>query len=378
MSTGIEWTDETWNPVTGCSKVSQGCKNCYAERIWPKVEAAERMREHLEWQKAPKRAFTDVRVHPLRLDAPMHWAKPRRIFVNSMSDLFHEDVPFEFIGSVFAVMSVTTRHTYQVLTKRPQRMLDFFKWDRTRTDDDGKTYEIREDSFECGDRMHEHWPKSIAWDPQHNPKRGGYDNCGPGWPYENVWLGVSVEDQETADERIPLLLQTPAAVRFLSCEPLLGPMDIAQYLRCSMGCKPGTTHVGGAGGYTAYCGTKVIDWVIAGGESGPKARPSHPDWFRSLRDQCAAADAPFFFKQWGEFAPTDPRADGHHYVNGWASPIAHTDFAARQRSYSSEKSPGMSKGWHRLESEGFAFMHRVGKKAAGRLLDGREHMEYPK
>lgn len=217
----IEWTDATWNPTTGCTKVSQGCKHCYAERIF-----------HRPY---PGRKFTDVRTHPDRLRQPLSWQRPRRIFVNSMSDLFHEDVPDEFIMQVFFIMAAAGRHTFQVLTKRPRRMLDWFAW-----------FEACKPAYDRND------------------------------PYSNVWLGVSVENQEAADERIPLLRQTPAAVRFLSCEPLLGGMDISPYLRS-------------------------VDWVIAGGESGPGARPADLAWFRSLRDQCAAAGVPFFMKQmWGE------------------------------------------------------------------------------
>jgi protein gp37 len=218
--TGIAWTDTTWNPVTGCTKVSEGCRNCYASAIAGRFWGA--------------REFTDVRTHADRLDAPLRWRKPRRVFVNSMSDLFHDAVPDEFIGRVFAVMGRAPQHTFQILTKRPERMQRFCDWNR-RTG---------------------------------NP------------PLRNVWLGVSCEDQETADERVPLLLQVPAAVRFLSCEPLLGPID----LRLRM--EPQVHHA-----------PNQVDWVIVGGESGRGFRPMDLDWARSLREQCAAASVPFFFKQ---------------------------------------------------------------------------------
>ena len=315
MSTKIEWTQETWNPVTGCTKVSQGCKHCYAERLFPRVYAK------------TGRTFTDVRCHPERLDAPLHWKKPRRIFVNSMSDLFHEDVPLEFVDDVFRIMALADWHTFQVLTKRPERM---------------RAYLVSQPSQRVHTTDTEHIIYTV--------------------PSRNVWLGVSVEDQASADERIPLLLQTPAAVRFLSCEPLLGPIDLSAHL----GIAPNHDDLRG-----------LLNWVIAGGESGPKARPSHPDWFRSLRDQCAAAGVPFFFKQWGEWRPTDPKSDGLNLRSGWASPFAHTDLARRLGSYASDKLPGMSKGPATLEREGFAFVDRVGKKAAGRTLDGRLHNEYP-
>lgn len=277
----IEWTDYTWNPVTGCSKVSQGCHFCYAERLWPKVSAAEAKRLG-----TMPRPFTDVRTHPERLSQPLRLRRPRRIFVNSMSDLFHEDVPREFVELVFSTMAAAKRHTFQVLTKRPERMR----------------------ALMSGDIL------SI--------------------PLPNVWLGVSVEDQATADERIPLLLQTPAAVRFLSCEPLLGPIDLNR-----IPIPRGTVEC--AGGQLP-----PVDWVIAGGESGPKARPSHPQWFTSLRDQCASAGVPFFFKQWGEWLGAEQdggiNARGEQVLNATSGAV------------------------------------RVGKKAAGRLLDGRTHDEYPK
>jgi len=301
---GIEWTDATWNPVTGCAKVSQGCKNCYAEREWPRLSANPKAVKYYG------RPFTDVACHEDVLDQPLRWTRPRRIFVNSMSDLFHEDVPFEFIGLVFAVMSVTTRHTYQVLTKRPARMLEFFQW----ADDKYRGW------------WDSPWPAGIQWK--------GYDNCGPAFPFENVWLGVSAEDQKTADERIPLLLQTPAAVRWVSAEPLLGEIDLAQSMK--------------RGSWWKTNPHSIIDWVVVGGESGPKARPMHPDWVRSLRDQCQAARVPFHFKQWGEWAPN----------------------CLCQK-------PAPCKETPRPEPGKMGCMFRCGKKAAGRELDGRTWDEWP-
>jgi protein gp37 len=224
--TKIEWTDATWNPVTGCTNVSEGCRNCYAERVLPRTG----------------QSFDTVVCHPDRLDAPLHWRKPRRIFVNSLSDLFHEDVPREFIKSVVGVTVDCPQHTFQILTKRPQRMLEFCR--------------------ECA------FPS-------------------------NVWLGVSCEDQQTADERIPLLLQTPAAVRFISAEPLLGPIDARRYLPVIARPREAISEV--AASRTPR--NDRLDWVICGGESGPHARPMHPTWARSIRDQCQAAGVPFFFKQ---------------------------------------------------------------------------------
>jgi len=230
-TTSIEWTDRTWNPVTGCTKVSAGCKNCYAEgvaeRFWAKQY--DPVQEDVSGVIRPRR-FTDVLTHEDRLLEPLSWRKPSRVFVNSMSDLFHEAVPDAFIHRVFMVMAKANQHTFQVLTKRPARMLDYLK--------------------------------------ATNPLR-------------NVWLGVSVENQHFADERIPLLLQTPAAVRFISAEPLLGPIDIVGTI-----CKQPV-------------GTPALGWVIVGGESGSGARPFDLAWARSIVQQCQATGVPVFVKQLG-------------------------------------------------------------------------------
>lgn len=271
--TSIEWADITWNVVTGCTKVSQGCKHCYAERI------ANRF-----WG---ERKFTDVRVHPDRLDEPLHWRKPRRVFVNSMSDLFHEDMPDEFVDRVFRVMSVAYQHTFIVLTKRADRMYSYLsdvdmhkKLDPTNTNQRWQLFDT--------------WRDIPAVLP-------------------NVWLLVSVEDQKTADERIPLLLQTPAAVRGVSYEPALGPVNFTRikWARIPVNKKdyeqygvPAPSELWSMNNaLTSRPGDQWnppkigLDWIIMGGESGPGARPMHPDWARSTRDQCQAAGVPFFFKQ---------------------------------------------------------------------------------
>lgn len=331
----IEWTETTWNPVTGCTKVSQGCKNCYALRDWARLSANPQTVYY-------GREFTDVMCHPERLEQPLRWTKPRQIFVNSMSDLFHEAVPFEFIATVFAVMGVTTRHTYQILTKRPERMREFFRWAHEH---------YAPGDFAADDRIMDHWPEGVPWK--------GYDNCGPAYPYENVWLGVSVEDQATADERIPLLLNTPAAVRWLSVEPLLGAVDLNAMSRTMGAAKDEITADDDRYG-PPLGGDNGIDWVVVGGESGPHkigyktiARPMHPDWVRSLRDQCKAAGVPFFFKQWGNWSPAE---------NGAGAFIRHDGSFGNQGEYWKGDAAPM---WH------------AGKKAAGRTLDGRTWDEYP-
>lgn len=340
MPTGIEWCDETWNPVTGCSKVSQGCKFCYAERDWGRLA-------HLPSYQ--DRAFTDVASHPGRLAQPLRWTKPRRVFVNSMSDLFHEDVPDEFIDEVFAVMALAPHHTFQVLTKRPERMREYLS---------RPAVEVRiglQAMAMCMD-------SAVATKGRSKLGRGVLLNAtdiNPGglaaWPLPNVWLGVSVEDQATADERIPPLMRTPAAVRWISAEPLLGPVDLARIGGDQFGwgridALNGLSHVR-ANATDAGCEwetipTPSLDWVVVGGESGPNARPMHPAWARSLRDQCAAADVPFLFKQWGEFAPREP----------YASELMESDELCG-------KWDGVS--------------YRYGKKGAGRLLDGALQDGYP-
>lgn len=324
--TGIEWTDATWNPVTGCTKVSQGCKHCYAERVFARPY--------------PGRAFTDVQTHPDRLDQPLRWRRPRRIFVNSMSDLFHEDVPDEFIDKVFAVMAMAHWHTFQVLTKRPERVLTYFR-------------EMR-GSEARGFNVCAYFDTSI-------PDCARISQIPNGLP--NVWLGVSVEDQAMADERIPLLMQTPAAVRWISAEPLLGPVDLT---RIDYGARPGY-HMDALAGYCDNGTNTRLDWIVCGGESGPHARPMHSDWARSLRDQCTAAGVPFLFKQWGEWICADQSAcplgpPENRWMWGDGTPFKYGDAAA---------GPEVRDG--RLP-----LLCRIGKKTAGRVLDGRTWDEYPK
>lgn len=253
---GIEWTEATWNCITGCTKVSQGCKHCYAEREWPRL-AAPRAKPNIY----TGRAFTDVKCHPEKLDIPLRWTKPRRIFVNSMSDLFHESVPDEFIAKVFAVMARSSHHIFQVLTKRPGRMQTLLSSDLFI----GAIIEASQSVETC----------AMEWLPF--------------WPLPNVWLGVSVEDQSSADERIPLLLKTPAAVRWISAEPLIEPVTIFSLDG------PVDVHEGSA---------SPLHWIVVGGESGPKARPFVLGWGKDIVRQCQDAGVPVFVKQVGSY-PTN-------------------------------------------------------------------------
>lgn len=257
--TDIEWTDYTWNPVSGCDKVSQGCKFCYAERV------------STRWGKPFLGA---VKLNPTKLLEPLKKRRPGMVFVNSMSDLFHKDVPFEFIDKVFAVMVLCQRHTFQILTKRPEHMREYFSVDRS-----DLVQRWEDATYDLGITNPYDDPDAAA---------AAVFNISQRWPVSNIWLGTSCEDQATADGRIPVLIDVPASVRFVSCEPLLGPILLLHHLV--------RTTKRPQGGYAIG---EAIHWVITGGESGPKARPADIDWFKMIRNQCNTAGVPFFFKQWG-------------------------------------------------------------------------------
>lgn len=275
-NTSIEWTETTWNPVRGCSRISPGCENCYAERIAARFSgdvtddgfarsSAGRVGTSRE---LPKFAgFAEIRngkprwtgrvdLIPDKLTEPLHWRKPRRVFVNSMSDLFHENLPLSHIAAIFAVMESTPQHTYQILTKRAKRLREI----------------LSDPQFYAG------WMRRAGYDIV-GPKN--YTPRNPGWPLPNVHLGVSVENQKYADERIPELLATPAAVRWVSAEPLLEAVDISAH------------------SIPALFGPNKLHWIVVGGESGPGARPFDIAWARSIVTQCKAAKVPVFVKQLG-------------------------------------------------------------------------------
>lgn len=321
--TGIEWTDATWNPVTGCTKVSEGCDHCYAETIAHRFTGT----------KAYPNGF-GVTLRPERLDQPLRWKRPRKVFVNSMSDLFHKDVPDDYIARVFAVMALAPQHTFQVLTKRPGRMRSLLS--------------------------SEHFESDVFL-----ATEGRFEGYFP-WPLPNVWLGTSVENQKWADVRIPLLLDTPAAVRFLSCEPLLGPLPLC---RCDGAAYQVQRHPFLVADDCPLHGKNRIDWVICGGESGPGARPMHPDWARHLRDDCLTAGIPFHFKQWGEWGlQGDPTRQCFIWPDGstqdarglYSSPITGALIPTKIPT-----------------RPGWIHMVRCGKRTAGRELDGQTWDEYP-
>jgi len=266
--TGIQWADATWNPLRGCSRVSEGCRNCYAEKVAARFSGPGQPYEGLA-TRSPARWTGKVRLVEEHLADPLRWTRPRRVFVNSMSDLFHERVPDEWIDRIFAVMALSPRHTFQVLTKRPERLNAYLR---------------------CGIGLYSR--VLAAAEPLREQftelNQIGISNPAA-LPLRNLWLGVSVEDQATADERIPLLLQTPAAVRFVSYEPALGPVDFGRALELSADLTP-LFHVPPR---------DHVDWIIVGGESGPGARPFDVAWARSTIAQCRAAGVPVFCKQLG-------------------------------------------------------------------------------
>ncbi len=295
----IQWTDATWNPVRGCTVVSPGCANCYAMGVAARFSGDGQPYEGLARFSTQRRLpqWTGVaRLVPEHLADPLRWRRPRRIFVNSMSDLFHESLTNEEIAAVFGIMAAAPQHVFQVLTKRAKRMREWFEWVSKR--ETGLFTERWSPRFFCFASAAEAvGGRSDGW-------RIGTTGLGP-WPLPNVWLGVSAEDQERADERIPDLLATPAAVRFVSAEPLLGPIDFEQLRGGELLDAEGADFVNALRGSTYWAngdhGANVngLDWVIVGGESGPRARPFDLDWARSIVDQCVAAGVPVFVKQMG-------------------------------------------------------------------------------
>ncbi len=293
----IEWTDESWNPVRGCARVSPGCENCYAERQARRQDRPGGAYEGLTvmGSKGPKWSGV-VRCIPEKLGDPLRWRKPRMVFVNSMSDLFHEDIPNEYIAAVFGVMAACPQHTFQVLTKRPERMLAWFRWVKSVDNGrgDGHVHPATHIVTAYGQR-------AILYE-----GTGLHDATGisdRGWPLPNVWLGVSVEDQQRADERISPLLQCPAAIRWVSAEPLLGPIDF-EHLQWQGKhevdvLRGGAWEFGGFPGFTQHSDMKTLDWVVPGGESGPGHRSCDLAWLRSIAHQCEAAGVPCFMKQTG-------------------------------------------------------------------------------
>ena len=352
-ATSIEWTDRVWNPIAGCSVLTPGCTNCYAMRMAARLERMGQTTKYGGLTRASKTGPVwtgKVRLDEGALLAPLRWRKPARIFVNSMSDLFHEAVSDEWIDRMFAVMALAPQHTFQVLTKRADRMRDYFRGLDTRHTPDGNVSLSPRVSVISSFMTHSHGQTDMA---------DLVEALNGPWPLPNVWLGVSVEDQRRADERIPLLLHTPAAVRWISAEPLLGAVDLRH---------TAITDTGYLNCLSSSTGPN-IDWVVAGGESGPGARPCHPDWIRSLRDQCSDAEVPFFFKQWGSWYPLIDRDIDDPDWRAWYGRANDTPDRFRILNLAG------GCGFH---GERVHLMERRSKKSTGAQLNGREHREWPR
>jgi protein gp37 len=368
--TSIEWADKTWSPIIGCDRVSPGCDSCYAigtARIreanpHPRIAAAfagttQRTDAGVDWSGT-------VNLLNDRLAEPLGWKKPVKVFVNSLSDLFHKNVPDDFIAKVFAVMALTPQHTYQLLTKRHARMRNLLN-----------------------DR---HFAVAVRTE-MYTRDRHATLRQDEAWPLPNLWLGVSVENQHWANIRVPALLDTPAAVRWISAEPLLGPVDLYGDLRsgvyrCPCGAWERDSHV------HTLCpdcgkpwrhkpGDARIDWVVAGGESGPKARPMHPDWARSLRKQCTTANVPFLFKQWGTWGVDWPLDNDGKVITtprGQGITVANDGTIYQPGDLSYPDGPRYGEALRADHGRAnLTAMYRLGKKKAGRELDGRTHDEFP-
>lgn len=350
---GIEYKPETWNPVSGCSPVSEGCENCYAATMGNRLKANPRSVRH-------GKDFSEVMFHQERLAKPLHWKKPRVIFANSMSDLFHESVTFEQIAAVFGIMAATPQHKYFVLTKRPKRMKSFFEW----VDEPGnwalfvsQAAYMLEDADTFSDLFMSKMPHV--------------------WPLPNVIWGVSAENQEQADKRIPILLDLKAgghiSKAMVSIEPMLDWIGLTRFSHSY-----GPVHGGVFNALTGFVSIyqrknwqkiAALDWVIVGGETSSKARPMHPDWVRAIRDQCKEAGTPFYFKQWGEWLP-DSQREFARDQQPWGLIHKSGPFRLVWKDGKQMDDPT----WKDNE-EGTS---KVDKKTAGHLLDGVEHKEIPK
>lgn len=405
----IEWTEATWNPVVGCSVVSPGCTNCYAMRMAARLEAmaiADKSRwteprgglerlSHYVGTTQPSKAGPvwtgKISLAPERiLTEPLRRRKPTTYFVNSMSDLFHEDVPDGWIMYVLNVIWQTPQHTYQVLTKRSDRMREFMRqWNdlsgedfepklvrgpdetrRAHPSGRGQLFAAYLDTLLelSGGKV----PDGASWPT--------FDWAGGmiGWPSypANLWLGVSCERQQEADARIPDLLATPAAVRFVSAEPLLGPIDFTAnklwHGPCAACQVENSAHPG-----SCTAGKVGLDWIIVGGESGANARPMHPDWARSIRDQCVATGVPFFFKQWGEYREFDTGSPEVETVCNDSDDANAIAACAVRPSWLSHDGQHYTSRKRLPEGLPCRLIEHVGKQAAGRLLDGRTWDQMP-
>jgi protein gp37 len=382
-NSSIEWTDATWNPVTGCSVVSPGCTNCYAMKL-----AGTRLQHHQSRAglttatKAGPVWNGQVRFNSEWLDQPLRWHRPRRIFVCAHGDMFAEGVPDAWIDQIFAAMALAPHHTFQVLTKRSKRMLAYFDKHRAEAITAGHRTDL------CPQRIDD---AAADLTGSHG---GALEEAA--WPLPNVWLGVSAEDQPRADERVPDLILTPAAVRFVSVEPMLGPVDLTDLPAPKTspeddvedwrfdGLMSGEYYWFRDGEYTEGGDgpdRPALDWIIVGGESGGGARPMHPDWARRIRDDCAASDVAFFFKQWGAWKEAFHDQDGPQVheveVGSEEAEAFYCLVDAKQRAFLNADGDVFRGHPDNLPEGRWRMMETVGKKAAGRHLDGVEHNAMP-
>ncbi len=401
--THIEWTDATWNPITGCSVVSPGCTNCYAMKLaGTRLKHTDSRKDLTMPSKSGPVWNGQVRLNEEWMLQPLNWKRPRMIFVCAHGDLFAENVPDKWIDRVFAVMALSPQHTFQVLTKRPERMKAYLTRPRWRPvldygQDEPPSYWIAHAMEHLACRL----PSVRATIPDHVStfgKLADFKNSiiredGRVWPLPNVWLGVSVEDQKRADERIPLLMKTPASIRWISAEPLLGGIDFERILFFRNYYESGANHYvdvlrggfwsskpmfrpsqdgEGKNWFTNHGDIKdsLINWIVAGGESGPHARPMHPAWVRSIRDQCRAAGVPFFFKQWGNWISVLDRDKD--------DPDWRADYSGRFHDRHSNIRWLNLAGGTGFHGEQFHIMKRASKQASGRMLDGVLHDAFPK
>lgn len=359
----IEWCDRVWNPVTGCTKVSPGCLNCYAERM---------SKRFAELWGLPKDDPFKVTMHHDRLKQPLHWKKDSKVFVCSMADIFHDDVTDAVLDQIFGVMLATKvlnnrpDHTFMVLTKRAERMHRYFTSRTAAELLEAWAFSTDWVNMEDGDVLFHEYIEGLVchdWDEKGTNSSGSeYKEWGylkQLFPLPNVWLGVTAENQEQADKRIPLLLATPTVKRFVSVEPMLGPVDLTDVPVPQVVDNRGFSINALTDNDDEHFFNKhqKLDWVICGGESGPGARPVHPAWVRSLRDQCISAEVPFLFKQWGEFYHSIPQ-NGTEPTETGINCI------------------GVN-GHNAVTMEDGLVMERVGKTTAGRLLDGQLWDQYP-
>ena len=395
----IEWTEATWNCLYGCSRVSPGCEHCYAERFVHRFAGPGQRYEGLTVLRKKGPVWTGkVKLAHDRLVVPLRWKRGRRIFVNSLSDVWHDEVPFEFICAMYGIMAMCPHHTFQLLTKRSRRMVEWYEM----------TSELVDPVGHCVDLAGQYLCQlpnqgSITWAEVDRIKKDALPRAaGRAWPLDNVWLGVSAEDDRSLAARAGHLLACEAVVHWISAEPLVGPLDLAPWIRAVEGCtecewRGSYDELVAQGGHdlcpdcrkegtmTTYYGEDErreadprIDWVVVGGESGNQSRVMDPRWVQDIEAACDQAGVPWLFKQWGEWAPVGRgRVEVPLTDDGLMFDLPNPqEVVGTPREMMSVRGPQDSR--HRLfRAIGDHWMERVGKKTAGRLLGGQTKDGYP-